>query len=256
MKLALYQQVLHKDHIWNVSETCQCVINFLFLDDVPSDKPKKKGKSENPFSFKKFLSSSGTKPAEGRTKEKPKSKDYLPDVSTELGSDLGSDSVDISVDTLPVLAGDLPDFVQDHYTDSSNVITDSPLQTDFHLANTTDLSLPDFTDHSGNKSHNNESPREHTTLPIPSEDSNNSDEDRLGFDSQDESENEDELHADKTDSSSVGVMLDNLPDFLSDGAIGSSRTKHRHLMVDSEHTDPVHDPSTSNEDIAALKVSH
>lgn len=93
---------------------------ILVVDEEPKQSQKKKGKSENPFSFKKFLSGSS-----GKSSEKQSFSHSQHPPSQRLSGELHS-MPDLHV------AGDLPDFVQDHYTDN---IPPSPRG----------LELPDFT---------------------------------------------------------------------------------------------------------------
>ncbi|KAK3610362.1 hypothetical protein CHS0354_008635 [Potamilus streckersoni] len=89
----------------------------LLVEDDTSSKPKlKKSQNENPFSFRKFLSGDKGSSAQGSE------------------SNISSRSSSSSISKVaPDLASDLPDFVQDHLND--------PSQDGRHR----DLDLPDFT---------------------------------------------------------------------------------------------------------------
>lgn len=205
---------------------------YCFTDNRRS-KTKKKEKSDNPFSFKKFLASSGTKQlSEGSSSSKVKPNDVL-----EAEND--------STGTFPKFSSELPDFVQDHYSDSVTVISRSP-ENEFHLSETPPLDLPDFTEHS----------RE-TKVDVTEEEPSGTEgyssslNDRLGLNSNDKDEVDVRLY-DENDSSCLSV--DNLPDFLSDGAIGNARSLHRSLILDSDKSNAITDKHT-NDDLTALKVS-
>ena len=189
---------------WNLNNL---FVKFSFSD--AKEQPKKKGKSENPFSFKKFLSSSGSnvKPATSR-KDSPSGK--------TVNSAFQNVASDVQV--LPNIASDLPDFVQDHYCDSSSAGTAEK-----------GLELPDFDLVSPSLPNSERVARDGRTssfeLPINSVNAQQQS-------SPDISDNE--LESDNQPAQSVGGMIQTLPDFLSDGVLSSSKNSPPGISVISD----------------------
>ncbi|KAL3860219.1 hypothetical protein ACJMK2_010374 [Sinanodonta woodiana] len=171
----------------------------LIVEDDTSSKPKVKKKNQNPFSFRKFLSGDKGSSAQG----------------SESGISSKSSSSNISKGA-PDLASDLPDFVQDHLNDPTQEIRHSR-----------DFDLPDFTLPGSNNIPDVSAVIENSVVndtgalsPFKNRTVNNlrdisnrhvreagSDGDLFESDPEEE----------RTSRSQFGV----LPDFLSDGAIGT-----------------------------------
>ncbi|KAL4234011.1 retrograde transport [Mactra antiquata] len=173
---------------------------------------KKKGKSENPFSFKKFLSGSNPKDSENRSSVQQQNHDRLvPNTSHDRLAPRSSQNNSLSVtnerQNVPNLhvAGDLPDFVQDHYTEGMST---SPRG----------IELPDFTirdiTESGSDLRRNVSLSQYTVpvvndcLPLR--------ENEAGDDFDDISDSEENVSVPQ------GSLVNSLPDFLSDAAVSST----------------------------------
>ncbi|XP_033754731.1 endosome-associated-trafficking regulator 1-like [Pecten maximus] len=96
------------------------------VKEEQSSKPKKKGGDDNPFSFKRFLesSSNGARPksVSNRSSTSPPAPRHCVDGSPSLSRNT------------PDFASDLPDFVQDHFSDLER-----------ERLGSRDLELPDFT---------------------------------------------------------------------------------------------------------------
>ena len=155
---------------------------------------KKKGKSENPFSFKKFLSGSG-----GKGNERSSPLQQPPPVTR---------TNDVSAPNIH-LTGDLPDFVQDHYSDNIGTSPKGLELPDFTLQGITDNG-PDIGD-------SNFPSKDYSNIEI----SGNCHE-RQSF--SDDAHSEFDENSDTEDNVPVqGGLINSLPDFLSDAAVSSSK---------------------------------
>ncbi|XP_052819051.1 endosome-associated-trafficking regulator 1-like [Mya arenaria] len=166
-------------------------------ENAENPKQKKKGKGENPFSFKKFLSGSNTKSSENRP---------APETSMEKRTKPRKKMEPDGVNNIQMVAGDLPDFVQGHYSDSN-----SERFGDNDHSNT-GFVLPDFALDSRGASTVNDGSLNKT---LGAEENISEVETRMD-DFVDSSDGED-IH------SSRGNLLNSLPDFLSDAALSNGR---------------------------------
>ncbi|XP_045193046.2 endosome-associated-trafficking regulator 1-like [Mercenaria mercenaria] len=168
-------------------------------EEEPKQSHKKKGKSENPFSFKKFLSGSSGKSSE------------------RIGSSQQPSVQRISGDlhSMPNLhvAGDLPDFVQDHYSDNIGTSPRGLELPDFTLRgirdNGPDIGDTNFpnTDYSNSVTNDN--------LELRHNEHNSGANDQSDFD--ENSDVEDNVPQ-------QGSLVNSLPDFLSDAAVSSNKS--------------------------------
>lgn len=168
---------------------------------------RKKGKSENPFSFKKFLSGSNSKDGDGRNPVQQQNHDRLAPSVSQPNSlhTVNHTSGRHSVPNLHV-AGDLPDFVQDHYSESMGT---SPRG----------IELPDFTirdiTENGPDLHSRNVPLSQFSTAGVS--------DSLPLRQSDPDDDFDEI-SDSEDNivTPQANLVHSLPDFLSDAAVSSS----------------------------------
>jgi len=196
------------------------ILNFIFAEKEATIKPKqKKGvKSENPFSFKKFLSGSSTKSGE----ERP-----VPETSSEKRTMPRKKVTTGDVNNIQMVSGDLPDFVQDHYSDKnalgSELIETSDTQS-------VKLSLPDFALDSTNVREMDD-PRKRT----PSLDNYLVTDDMpLGERNKDDVQ----ISDDEQDSDHVnGSLLARLPDFISDAALNNDRSSEKGALKNATQSD-------------------
>lgn len=98
-------------------------------DTVKTTQKKKTKKSENPFSFKKFLATgTGRQSSDGQSKVKDSAPECLESATADV----------------PVFTSELPDFVQNHYSEAPVDSVHKIPESDFHLSQSP-LDLPDFT---------------------------------------------------------------------------------------------------------------
>ncbi|OWF35084.1 serologically defined colon cancer antigen 3 homolog [Mizuhopecten yessoensis] len=115
------------DSLPDISLSSQIKEKAPVVKEEQSTKPKKKGGDENPFSFKRFLeSSSNTNGA------RPKSVGNRSSTSPPVPRRAVDGSPSLSRNT-PDFASDLPDFVQDHFSDLER-----------ERLGSRDVELPDF----------------------------------------------------------------------------------------------------------------
>ncbi|KAH3772443.1 hypothetical protein DPMN_173781, partial [Dreissena polymorpha] len=171
-------------------------------DDLPTQ--RKKGKSDNPFSFKKFLSGP-VKPSNGSvnipTIENTHSAPH-PKTTTSIGS----------TSNMPI-PSDLPDFVQDHYSDNKRA---RQLK---KLPNANQDEVPSFADV------NEQLDSVDKVLLKSSSNTPLSDKVKTPSVMNISSSLEDIDQFSDTLVSSSSDLIASLPDFLSDGAINSSRVQ-------------------------------
>ena len=193
-------------------------VDFSPLADV-KEKPKKKGKSENPFSFKKFLSSSSTnvKPSTNRR-----------DISDATGNN-----------SLPNIASDLPDFVQDHFCDAVG-------------ASARGLELPDFAIVQPNADTINRDSR--ASSFNFSANTVNTHQDLPDSDNEFDDEAHHLVHVQSQNTSGA---IQKLPDFLSDGAYSGSQSSPPGLPDSLPRTDsPFSDRDAGSELHRVRKVPY
>ncbi|XP_060073141.1 endosome-associated-trafficking regulator 1-like [Ylistrum balloti] len=114
------------DLLPDISLSSQIKEKASVVKEEPNTKPKKKGGDENPFSFKRFLESSSNG-------ARPKSVSNRSSTSPPVPRHVLDGSPSLSRNT-PDFASDLPDFVQDHFSDLER-----------ERLGSRDLELPDFT---------------------------------------------------------------------------------------------------------------
>ncbi|XP_067652351.1 endosome-associated-trafficking regulator 1-like [Haliotis asinina] len=166
----------------------------LILEDEPQAPPTKKNSDENPFSFKKFLSGPQTS-ARPKSGTSPRSRNNAPD-----------------------FASDLPDFVQDHFLDESQIKKERKTRN-------ADLDLPDFALTSNIEENVSASGQNISQPPYNSGD--------LPYVGGSGKENGDH-HSNNSDEEltrnrpTMPSSISSLPDFLSDGAVNNTELFNGH----------------------------
>ncbi|XP_046585148.1 endosome-associated-trafficking regulator 1-like isoform X2 [Haliotis rubra] len=183
----------------------------LIFEDEPQAAPTKKSSDENPFSFKKFLSGPQTS-ARPKSGASPRSRNNAPD-----------------------FASDLPDFVQDHFLDESQIKKE-------RIARNPDLDLPDFALTSNIEENVSASGQNSGDLP---------DIGGSGIENGDH-------HSDNSDEEStrnrptMPSSISSLPDFLSDGAVNNTELFNGHSGGGTEAS--VHSTQRGVRDVSSLEV--
>ncbi|XP_060593458.1 endosome-associated-trafficking regulator 1-like [Ruditapes philippinarum] len=200
-------------------------------DEGKQGQQKKKGKSANPFSFKKFLSGSGGKSNE---RSSPlQQQQHVPIVN--------DDNDDDNLHSVPNLhvTGELPDFVQDHYSDG---IGTSPRG----------LELPDFTirgitDNGPDIGDTNFHSTDYSSIEDSDRRQGNSADVHSDFD--ENSDTEDSVPAHRS-------LVNRLPDFLSDAAVSSSKNSDNvngSVPIVSRNSRHVDTPVTNHVELQKLQ---
>lgn len=203
------------------------MIQTNFTSDEEITKSKKKGKSDNPFSFKKFLATGGEKSDGARNKSGGR--------NTRMTKTSKQDKSG-------VLPSDLPDFIQDHFCDSvsDSHHTHEQSDEDFQTADSPPVELPDFTAHSTSNRTVKTGVQKNVTENFSKLSDSTDDK------SVDNNSDIDELFELSDEENSTG-QLDNLPDFLSENvAVIRDKTIGSHSVNES---------SSHTNELETLKVS-
>ncbi|XP_071082639.1 endosome-associated-trafficking regulator 1-like [Haliotis cracherodii] len=190
----------------------------LIVEDEPQATPAKKGSDENPFSFKKFLSGPQTSGARPKSGTSPRSRSNAPD-----------------------FASDLPDFVQGHFLDETQIKKE-------RITRNPDLDLPDFALTSNVE--DNVSASSQTMTQSLYDGGDLPDIGGNGTENGDHHlENSDESTRNRP---TMPSSISSLPDFLSDGAMNNTELFNGHSNGGSDGS--VHGAQRGVRDVSSLEV--